>query len=121
MLPVASPARAAEAPLTVGIQTWTLRNMNFDQVVEFCVNNNIQYIQSTAAHIDPNGSPEETRRKKAVLDKHGLVCYTFGVAGTSLDKETNRKLFEFAKAMGSRLIIVEPGDYKILDNLEELV
>jgi sugar phosphate isomerase/epimerase len=42
------------------------------------------------------------------------------VAGTSLDKEENRKLFEFAKSMGMKLIVVEPGDFKIWDNLEEL-
>ncbi|HYK91616.1 MAG TPA: sugar phosphate isomerase/epimerase [Acidobacteriota bacterium] len=60
-------------------------------------------------------------RKKAILAKNGLVCYTFGVNGTSLDKERNRKLFEFAKLMGINLIIVEPKDMSEWNNLEELV
>jgi sugar phosphate isomerase/epimerase len=56
----------------------------------------------------------------AVLEANGLRAYTFGVAGTSTDQSKNRKLFEFAKDMGISLIIVEPGDFAILDQLEAL-
>jgi sugar phosphate isomerase/epimerase len=89
--------------------------------VEFAVKHKLKYLQTTDKHINPKGSIDEIKRKKAILDKNGLVCYTFGVAGTSLDKEENRKLFEFAKLMGIKLIVVEPNDFKIFDNLEELV
>lgn len=111
---------AADSPLRVGVQTWTLRNLNFEQMVAFAVKHNLKDIQCIAQHIDPNGPMDQIKGKKAVLDKNGLTCYTFGVAGTSLDKEQNRKLFEFARVMGSKLIVVEPNDFKILDNLEEL-
>jgi sugar phosphate isomerase/epimerase len=115
------PALAADNyDLKIGMQTWTLRNLNFDQVVEFCVKHKIKYLQLIPNHINPNGSKEEWQKKKDILEKNGLVPYTFGVAGTSLNKEDNRKLFEFAKFMGMKLVAVEPGDYKILDNLEEL-
>lgn len=95
--------------------------MNFDQVVEFAKKHDIKYLQMIGNHMDPAAPVEETRRKKAILDKNGLVCYTFGVAGTSLDQAKNRQLFEFAKEMGIKVIVVEPGDFKILDLLEELV
>jgi len=114
-------AQAQDQALTVGLQTWTLRNMDFDQVVEFAVRHKVKYLQTTDKHINPNGPKDEIKRKKEILDKNGLVCYTFGVAGTSLNKEENRKLFEFAKFMGIKLIVVEPNDFKIFDNLEELV
>ncbi len=113
--------RAGDYALNIGVQTWTLRNLNFDQVVEFAVKHKLKNLQMIGSHIDPNGSMDEIKRKKDILDKNGLVCYTFGVAGTSMNKEENRKLFEFAKFMGCKLIIVEPNDYRILDNLEELV
>src|SRR3954462_3922906 len=86
--------------INIGLQTWTCRHMDFDQVIDFAVKHHIKYLQMVASHIDPNGPVEETKRKKAVLDQHGLVCYTFGVNRTSTDKEQNRKLFEFAKLMG---------------------
>lgn len=104
----------------LGIQTWTLRNMEFDQVVAFARKHGIRNLQMIGKHMDPMASKEETLRKKAILDEAGLKVYTFGVAGTSLDKEQNRKLFEFAKLLDIKLIIVEPPDFKILDNLEEL-
>ncbi len=112
---------SAAGDYNLGVQTWTLRNLNFDQVVKFCTEHGITNLQVIANHINPNASIEEIKEKKAILDKHGLKAYTFGVAGTSMDKEKNRKLFEFAKLMGIKLIVVEPRDYRILDNLEELV
>ncbi len=104
----------------LGLQTWTLRNMNFEQAVEFAKKHGITNMQVIAKHIDPESPREEYLKKKAVLEANGLRAYTFGVAGTSLDKEKNRKLFTFAKDMGIQLIIVEPPDFKILDNLAEL-
>lgn len=117
----ATPVSAADEPLTIGMQTWTLRNLNFDQMVEFAVKHKIKYLELIPAHIDPKSSKEDLQKKKDIFEKKGLVPYTFGVAGTSLNKEENRKLFEFAKFMGMKLIVVEPSDFKIFDNLEELV
>ena len=118
---LATPSRAADYAPTVGLQTWTCRGMKFEQVVEFATQHHLKYLEMTAAHFDPAGSPEETKRKKAILDEKGLVFYSFGVAGTSTDKEKNRKLFEFAKLMGMKVIIVEPKNMAEWDNLEELV
>ncbi len=117
---VAATLCSRAADLTLGIQTWTLRELNFDQTVEFAVKHNIKNLQMIGKHVDPMGSMEEAKRKKAILDQNGLTCYTFGVAGTSLNHEENRKLFEFAKFMGIKLIIVEPSDFKIFDSLETL-
>ena len=114
-------ATAADLSQQLGIQTWTLRNLKFDQVVEFAKKHGIKNLQMIGNHMDPKAPVEETKRKKAILDAAGLRIYTFGVAGTSLDKEDNRKLFEFAKLLGIQVIVVEPNDYKIFDNLEELV
>lgn len=106
--------------LKLGMQTWTLRNLSFEQAVEFCAKHNIKYLQLIPNHIGLNGTPQEWQKKKELLEKHGLVAYTFGVAPSSLDKEQNRKLFECAKFFNMKLIVVEPNDFRILDNLEEL-
>ena len=116
----AQPATAADLASQLAIQTWTLRELSFDQVVEFAKRHGIQDLQVIAKHIDPAASQEDWAKKKAALDAAGLRAYTFGVAGTSMKKEENRRLFEFAKFMGIKLIIVEPGDFRIWDNLEEL-
>jgi len=105
----------------LGIQTWTCRNMNFDQVVDFAVKHGITQLELIKAHMDPTAPKEETLRKKAILAQKGLVAYSFGVNQTSMDKEQNRQLFEFAKLMGMKVIIVEPKNMAEWDNLEALV
>ena len=114
-------ARVAAAGPQLGIQSWTCRNMTFDEVVDFATKHQIKNLQLISKHIDPKGSKEESLRKKAILDARGLTCYTFGVNGTSMEKEENRKLFEFAKLMGIKIIIVEPKNLAEWDNLEQLV
>jgi len=117
----AAAASAKDAGVKLGLQTWTCRNMEFDQVVAFALKHGITHLQFIAKHMDPHAPKEETLRKKAILDAKGLTAYTFGVAGTSMDKAKNRQLFEFAKLMGIKVIIVEPKNPAEWDNLEELV
>lgn len=103
----------------VGIQTYTLRNLNFDQAIAFSAEHGLKDVQ-LSSQVNPKAPREELEKKRDALAAKGLTPYTFGVNDTSLDKEENRKLFEFAKLMGLKLIIVEPRDFKIWDNLEEL-
>jgi L-ribulose-5-phosphate 3-epimerase len=105
----------------LGIQTWTCRFMKFDEVVAFAVKHGITQLELIKDHMDPYAPKEETLRKKAILDAKGLTAYSFGVNATSMDKEKNRGLFEFAKLMGMKVIIVEPKNMAEWDNLEELV
>jgi len=108
-------------PYHLGLQTWTVRNMSFEQMVGFASKHQFKWIALSRTHMDPRAATEETMKKKAVLDQHGLTPYTFGVARTSLDHEDNRKLFEFAKVMGIQLIVVEPDDFAVFESLERLV
>ncbi len=108
-------------PFELGLQTWTLRNLDFDQVVEFAKEHGITKLQVIGNHIDPHADWEVIKKKKAILDANGLQAYTFGVAGTSTDHDYNKRLFEFAKFMGIKVIVVEPRDFSIFDSLEKLV
>jgi sugar phosphate isomerase/epimerase len=116
----AAPAKHSSGP-QLGLQSWTCRNMDFDQVVAFAKKHGISQLQLIAKHMDPKAPREETLRKKAILEQNGLTVYTFGVNGTSMDKEANRKLFEFAKLVGAKIIVVEPKNMAEWDNLEQLV
>jgi len=116
-----SSATSKAGDFNLGVQSYMLSRLSFDQMVDFAKKHDMKYLQLFSRHLGPNSSPEEVAERKKQLEDAGLVAYTFGVAGTSMDKEENRKLFEFAKTMGMSLIIVEPRDLRILDNLEELV
>jgi L-ribulose-5-phosphate 3-epimerase len=113
--------RAADGGPQIGLQSWTCRNMTFDELVTFADQHHLKYLQLFPKHLDPLAPREESLRKKAILAQHGLVCYTFGVSRTSLDPAANRRLFEFARLMGIHLIVVAPNDPRQWDNLEALV
>lgn len=116
-----SLAASANAGPKLGLQTWTCRNMTFEQAVEFAAANGIDQLELFRAHLDPSAPLEENLRKKAFLEQHGVAAYSIGVSGTSMDKEANRKLFELAKLFGMKVIVVEPKNQPEWDNLEELV
>jgi L-ribulose-5-phosphate 3-epimerase len=121
LLAVASRAADLDPGPQLGIQTWTCKNMKFEQVVDFAVKHHIKYLECITAHLDPSAPREVTLQKKALLDKNGLVAYSFGVNRPGLDKEKNRQLFEFAKLMGMKVIAVEPQNLAAWDNIEQLV
>ena len=86
------PVAAGDLGSQVALQTWTLRNLSFEKVIEFAKSHGITDLQLIPNHIDyKKESKEELARKKAALEAAGLKAYTYGVAGTSLDKEENRK------------------------------
>src|SRR2546430_4894775 len=101
---IVASARADD--LKLGVQTWTVRNLSFNQVVEFCAKHHIQYVQLIPNHLGLDDSKEEWQKKKDAMEKAGLIPYTFGVAQTSLDKEKNRRLFDCARFFGMKLIVV---------------
>ena len=123
LLAAAPFGRSAEPPpstgLKLGVHSWTLRNLKFEQAVDFAKTHGFKRL-GLSFQFDPRAPRETLLRQKALLAENGIEGYTFGVAGTSLDKEENRRLFETAKLMGMSLIVVEPKDFKIFDQLEEL-
>lgn len=125
LITTAWPQRAAESgsekpSFELGIHSWTLRNLKFDEMVQFARQHGFKRV-GLSLQFDPKATREAMLHQKAVLTENGLEGYTFGVAETSLKMEDNRRLFEAAKLMGMRQIVVEPQDFKIFDQLEELV
>jgi L-ribulose-5-phosphate 3-epimerase len=113
--------KADTADIKLGLQSWTCRNMSFEETVLFAKKSGIKYVEFFRAHIDPDASEAENLVKKAFLEEHGVVAYSIGVSRTSTDKEENRKLFEVAKLFGMEVVVVEPKNMEEWDNLEELV
>ena len=68
---------------------------------------------------DHNASPEIIEKVKAKLKQHGIVAAAYGVVGIPKDEKGARKIFEFAKTMGLRVINTESVD--AIDTFEPLV
>lgn len=121
LLPFVGRASADDAGIKLGLQSWTCRNMNFEQTVAFAEKHNIKYLQLISNHLNPDDPIDLNLHKKALVEAKGMKIYTFGVTKTSMDKEANRKIFEFARRMGIGMIVVEPKNMAEWDGLEELV
>ena len=57
--------------------------------------------------LDHNASPETLEKVKAKLKEHDIMAVAYGVVGLSKDEAESRKVFEFAKTMGIRVINTE--------------
>jgi sugar phosphate isomerase/epimerase len=66
-----------------------------------------------------DASPETVAKVQAKLKQHGLIAVAYGVVGLSKDEAQSRKVFEFAKTMGIRVINTESVD--AIDTFEKLV
>ncbi len=106
----------------LALQTWTMRNMDFDDMVAFAVKMDIDNLQMwssiSGGHMDPSASWEEIKLKKETLDRNGLNMYAFGVTRLTKNEAELRMAFEFAKYMGAEVITAEPTSYQQLDLLE---
>lgn len=69
--------------------------------------------------LDHNASPETLEKVKAKLKAHDIMAVAYGVVGLSKDEAESRKVFEFAKTMGIRVINTE--SVEALDTFEKLV
>jgi len=113
--------RAADSGPQLGLQSWTCRNLSFEQTLDFAVAHGIKYVELTPKHLDPATPRDELLKKKAQIEQRGLVAYSSGVNQTSMDEAVDRQLFEFAKIMGMKFLVVEPKNAGEWDILEKLV
>lgn len=114
-------ALSAWAKPQLGLQTWTCRNMSFEEAVLFAKAHGITQLELFSKHLDPKAPKEENLKKLAFLKQHGVTAYSIGVSATTMNSDENRLLFELAKLFGMKVIVVEPGQPAQWDNLEALV
>ncbi len=93
----------------LGLQSWTCRNLSFEQMVDFAKEHGIDRVQLYRTHVNPAHSVEVNRSKLAVLREHGIVPYSmYAAAGRSPAED--RQLFELARLFGMTFLVVEPVD-----------
>lgn len=89
------------------------------KIIEFFPGQKIG-LDATDARLDANTSDAAITQIKDALAKRGLLAVSFGVVGLPNNETESRKVFEFAKKMGIRTIVTEPGE-DAMDLIERLV
>ena len=117
-LGVRVPAFAADndyGGLPMGIQTYTLRSLGFDQALQTIANDlKLKHVEIYPGH-HAGQSPQQVKTK---LDQAGLRCVAYGVVPFKKDPDANRRFFEIGKALGVKSLSCDP-DRDAFDTLDK--
>lgn len=110
------------AGFPIAIQSWTFRMSSVEDALAQIASLGITRVELSpqASHFGYPATAEQIAAMRDLLAQHGLDCVTTGLEPTSADHEANRAVFEYARALGLRTIMVDPAP-DALDSLEALV
>ena len=113
----------------IAMQCWTFRKFSFLQTLKKVKNLKIQYLEAypgqildsadTEIKFDHNLDSDQIEMVKQKLKKHGLTLVSYGVVGFENNEQSMRKVFDFAKTLGIKTIVTEPGfdDYSLIERM----
>jgi sugar phosphate isomerase/epimerase len=87
------------------------------KVIEFYPGQKLK--KDSDAKFSHDSPPEVIKEVKAKLQEHHLLAVAYGVVGIPEDEQAARKVFDFAKTMGLRVLNTESD--KSIDTIEKLV
>ncbi len=121
LVPVLPAGEDPYAGFRVGLQSYSLRAFSVDQALEHTSQLGLKYWESFRAHLPLTGDPAVVKQYKGKLAQYGITLYAYGVERFTADRDQSRLRFEFARAMGIRVLTAdpEPASFDHLDKLVE--
>ncbi len=106
-------------PFAVGFQSYSLRGYGVDEALERTEKFGIEYWEAFQAHMPLTDSPAKISEMLAKLKSHHISMPNWGVEGFDGNAAKARKVFDFAKTMGIRVITADPSPeaFPVLDKL----
>ena len=105
---------------TVGIQSYTFRKFNLERALKETQGLGLANAEFYRGHIPTDTKPEALKGLLKMCAEYGVKPVAFGVENFSKDTDKNRKLFEFAQALGAKFLSADP-DPDSFDSLDKLV
>lgn len=118
-----APARAAAKeplPLTLGIQMYSLRAFPVDKALDMVKELGLTRVEFYPGMLPITDDAEKIAAFQKELADRGLTLSGYGVNGFGKDAKANRRIFEFAKAVGTSIVLADPAP-ESFENLDELV
>lgn len=123
------PENLKQGGFAIGCQAWTFNKFTVfeaiekteqagGKVIEFFPGQRLSK-EEPNVKFDHNVSKEVLEKVQAKLKQHNITPMAYGVVPLSKNEESCRKVFEFAKALGIRVINTESVD--AIDTFEKLV
>lgn len=123
------PENLKQNGFAIGCQAWTFNRFSVFEAIEKTAEVGAKTIEffpgqklsaaEPAVKFGHDATPEVWDKVKAKLKEHNITPLAYGVVGLSKDEKASRKVFEFAKYFGIRVINTESVD--AIDTFEKLV
>jgi inosose dehydratase len=104
----------------MGLQTYTLRAFSTDEALAKTLALGLTNWEGWDRHLPVTDDPARLSDYRAKLKSAGVKVLTYGVVSFGGDREANRRLFQFARALGIRTLSADPSP-DAFASLEELV
>jgi inosose dehydratase len=108
--------------LRMAIQSWTFRAFPLDQALDMIASTGVTRVELSggAGHFGFPATDDQIMDVHTRIAARGLDCTTSGLEPVSGDAAMNRAVFEYARKLGLRQIMVDPPP-ESLDSLDQLV
>lgn len=106
-LPAVMPP--ARFDVRLGLQSYSLREFKFDDVLAKMKELGIHFVEFTPGHFPQGMKPEELAAAQAKLAAAQIKVNAYGVCGIGKDEVGARKLLEFAAKTGIEMVSVDPA------------
>src|SRR5262245_61063766 len=114
-------------PFKMGLQSYSLRGLgregrpDVQRALEATRDLGIHFWEAFPAHVPMMTHPQQVAERKRQLESYGVTLMGYGVVPLGRDAAADRKVFEFAKAMGLKYLSAspQPGSFEALDKLVE--
>jgi sugar phosphate isomerase/epimerase len=107
-------------PLKIGLTSYSMRKQTLDQVIDFCRDAEIRYLNLKTVHLPLAATPEQIQAARAKIEAAGIAITGGGVIGMSNDEDEVRRAFEYARLARLPLLIAGVTSDAI-DLLERMV
>ena len=115
----AAPTPGPYGPFKMAFQSYSLRGVgSVHKALDATERLGIHYWEAYPGHFPADVSKADEYKRLA--GDHGVTVIGYGVSGFGKDHDGNRKLFEFAKAMGFGYLSADPSP-DAFDSLDKLV
>ncbi len=106
--------------LKVGVHSYSLRSFPLDKAIAMTCELGVNYFSVNPVHIPLKSTPEQLAEARKKIADAGLTLLEAGVISVTRDLDKTRPVFEYAKALGLKTIVIK-AELDSFDTLEQLL
>ncbi|MEZ6142431.1 MAG: sugar phosphate isomerase/epimerase [Zavarzinella sp.] len=103
-----------------GVQSYTFRKFNLEQCLKRIQDVGLHYVEFYRGHVPTTSTPEQIKSVVKLCKDYEVSPIAFGVESFTKNTDANKKIFEFAAALGVKHLSADPTPDSF-DSLDKLV